>query len=57
MRYGIPYKGSKNTIAQKIIDFIPEAETLVDICAGGCAITHAALEHMEQNPLTKNGIE
>ena len=53
MRYGIPYKGSKNTIAQKIIDFLPEAETLVDICAGGCAITHAALEHMEQNPLTK----
>ncbi len=53
MRYGIPYKGSKNTIAQKIVDFLPEAETLVDICAGGCAITHAALEHMEQNPLTK----
>lgn len=25
----------------------------MDICAGGCAITHAALEHMEQNPLTK----
>ena len=53
VRYGIPYKGSKNTIAKKIIDFLPEAETLVDICAGGCAITHAALEHMEQNPLTK----
>lgn len=53
VRYGIPYKGSKNTIAQKIVDFLPEAETLVDICAGGCAITHAALEHMEQNPLTK----
>ena len=53
VRYGIPYQGSKNIIAKKIIDFLPEAETLVDICAGGCAITHAALEHMEQNPLTK----
>ena len=44
MRYGIPYHGSKNSIAREIVRFLPAAGTLVDICAGGCAITHAALE-------------
>lgn len=44
-RYGIPYQGSKNAIAAHIVsEFIPPSECLVDIFAGGCAITHAALE-------------
>ena len=47
MRYGIPYQGSKNSIAREIVRFLPAAGTLVDICAGGCAITHAALELCE----------
>lgn len=47
MRYGIPYQGSKNSIAREIVRFLPAAGTLVDICAGGCAITHAALEQCE----------
>ena len=46
-RYGIPYKGSKNSIARKIVSFLPPADVLIDICAGGCAITHAALEICE----------
>ena len=46
-RYGIPYKGSKNSIARKIVGFLPSADVLIDICAGGCAITHAALEICE----------
>ena len=46
-RYGIPYKGSKNSIARKIVSFLPSADVLIDICAGGCAITHAALELCE----------
>lgn len=46
-RYGIPYKGSKNSIARKIVGFLPSADVLIDICAGGCAITHAALESCE----------
>lgn len=46
-RYGIPYKGSKNSIARKIVSFLPSADVLIDICAGGCAITHAALESCE----------
>lgn len=44
-RYGIPYQGSKNAIAAHIVgEFLPPSECLVDIFAGGCAITHAALE-------------
>ena len=46
-RYGIPYKGSKNSIARKIVSFLPSADVLIDVCAGGCAITHAALEICE----------
>ena len=47
MRYGVPYQGSKNSIAREIARFLPAAGTLIDICAGGCAITHAALELCE----------
>ena len=47
MRYGVPYQGSKNSIAREIVRFLPAAGTLIDICAGGCAITHAALELCE----------
>lgn len=41
--YGLPYKGSKNKIADKILEFIPSAENFVDVFAGGCAVTHAAI--------------
>lgn len=47
MRYGVPYQGSKNSIAREIVSFLPSADTLIDICAGGCAITHAALDLCE----------
>ena len=44
-RYGIPYQGSKNAIAAHIVrEFLTPSACLVDIFAGGCAITHAALE-------------
>lgn len=46
-RYGIPYKGSKNSIAKDIVSFLPSGGTLVDLFAGGCAITHAAVEACE----------
>lgn len=42
-RLGVPYQGSKNFIAQQIVDFLPRAETFVDLFAGGCAVTHAAI--------------
>jgi len=43
MRYGLPYKGSKNKIARWIIDQLPRGRRLVDLFAGGCAITHCAM--------------
>jgi site-specific DNA-adenine methylase len=43
MRYGLPYKGSKNKIAKLVVDKLPEAETFVDLFFGGGAITHRAM--------------
>lgn len=43
MRYGLPYKGSKNGIAQWIIDNMPPADTFVDLFFGGGAVTHRAM--------------
>jgi site-specific DNA-adenine methylase len=41
--YGIPYMGSKSQIAPWVISKLPRADVFVDLFAGGCAITHAAL--------------
>lgn len=43
MKYGIPYMGSKNKIAEWIINLLPPAENLYDLFCGGCAIAHCAL--------------
>ena len=43
MRYGLPYKGSKNGIAEWIVDNLPSADVFVDLFCGGGAITHKAL--------------
>lgn len=42
-KFGLPYQGSKRRIATRIVDLFPAASVLVDVFAGGCAITHAAL--------------
>ena len=41
--YGLPYKGSKNRIAEWVVSNLPSADTLVDLFAGGCAVTHCAM--------------
>lgn len=43
MKYGMPYKGSKNAIAEKIINALPEAENFYDLFGGGGAISHCAV--------------
>ena len=43
MRYGLPYKGSKNGIAEWIVDNLPSAEVFVDLFFGGGAVTHRAM--------------
>jgi site-specific DNA-adenine methylase len=43
MNYGIPYKGSKNKIAESIIAQLPPAKHFYDLFGGGGAMTHCAL--------------
>ena len=43
MRYGVPYQGSKNKICKWVIDNLPSGNVLVDLFAGGCSVTHAAM--------------
>ena len=42
-RYGMPWQGSKSRIAEWVVDLLPPSHTLVDLFAGGGAITHCAL--------------
>lgn len=43
MNYGMPYKGSKNLIAEKLIQLLPPAEHFYDLFGGGGAMSHCAL--------------
>ena len=43
MSYGLPYQGSKNRIARRLVDALPAAPVLYDVFCGGCAVTHAAM--------------
>ena len=65
MRYGMPYKGSKNSIAAEIISILPPAKHFYDIFGGGGAMTHAAalsgkyqyIHYNELNPLICKGFK
>lgn len=45
--FGLPYMGSKNRIAKELITELiwnePNAQIFIDLFAGGCAMSHAAL--------------
>ena len=56
MRYGVPYQGSKNQIARWVIDNLPEDKILVDLFAGGCAVTHAAMLSGKWDRIVANDI-
>lgn len=43
--WGLPYMGSKNLIAKSIVNALPKGERLVELFAGGCAITDYALKN------------
>ena len=55
--YGIPYMGSKNTIAYKIIDYLPKANNFYDLFCGGCSITHCAMLSKKWQNIYFNGID
>ena len=42
MIYGLPYQGSKNVIAERIVDALPSGVNFCDCCCGGGAILQAA---------------
>lgn len=42
-KYGIPYMGSKQEIADEIIKIFPSADNFYDLFGGGFSITHAML--------------
>lgn len=56
MNYGLPYTGSKNRIAKKILDVLPAAPVLYDVFCGGCAITHAAMLSGKYSRVVANDI-
>ena len=41
--FGLPYMGSKNSIARKIVSLLPRATHFYDLFCGGCSITHVAM--------------
>ena len=49
MNFGLPYKGSKNKIANWVCDILPNANTLYDLFGGGGAITHCASLNRKYN--------
>ena len=56
MKYGLPYKGSKNKLAERIVSLLPKRTYLIDLFCGGCAVSHAALlrnkyEHIHINDI------
>ena len=56
--YGICYMGSKNALAERIVALLPSASHLIDVFAGGCAITHCAMksgkwQHVHANDLNE----
>lgn len=57
MRYGVPYKGSKNGIAEWVVSIFPERANFYDLFAGGCAVTHCAMLSGKFKSYTINDIE
>ena len=55
--YGLPYMGSKNTIAYKIIDYLPKANNFYDLFCGGCSITHCAMLSRKYQNIYFNDID
>ena len=52
--WGIPYQGSKNSIAEDIIRYLPKGNRFVDLFGGGFAISHCALVSNKWNYVLYN---
>ena len=56
-RYGVPYMGSKNGIAERVAGALPPSGVLYDLFAGGCAVTHAAMESGKFGRIVANDLD
>lgn len=56
MNYGLPYKGSKNKLATRIVDLLPRRKHFYDLFCGGCAVTHAAMLSHKWEDFTINDL-
>lgn len=54
--YGLAYMGSKSGVAPWVVEHLPAAPVLVDLFAGGCAITHAAVLSRKWKTIIANDI-
>ena len=57
MNYGIPYKGSKSKLAERLTNLFPKADNFYDLFCGGCAVAHAALLSHKYKTVHINDIE
>jgi len=56
-RYGLPYMGSKNKIAEWVLSYLPKAENFYDLFCGGCSVTHCAIEQKKYKNYFINDIK
>ena len=56
MNLGLPYKGSKNTIAVDIVESIPRGGKILDACCGGGAFLMAAAMSMRWDKVVGNDL-
>lgn len=45
MKYGMPYKGSKNKLTEQIFELFPRKKNFYDLFCGGCSMIHYGLLH------------
>lgn len=48
MSFGLPYQGSKSSIAKDIVAVLPGGNRLVDLFCGGCAVTDYAMKKTDK---------
>ena len=55
--YGVPYKGSKNMIAEWVVSHVSECGTFFDVFAGGCAVTDCVLRKGRAKHVIANDLD
>ena len=55
--YGVPYRGSKNMIAEWVVSHVPECGTFFDVFAGGCAVTDCILRKRRAKHVVANDLD